>query len=180
MKNLELDPKARDERQRNENRGEKRILGFLESGEKVFDRHNTHINIHPDVKKVLKDALLMIDSQGRDFLNETVDFGEVVGETSCVSITPEDSIVYAKRKERKGPTKFVMNREPEPTSKVTVILKKNFQDYVLITAWIGDRAEPELWDRQLINNPQAREKAETFWNNHAMIYNPSMIDFEEE
>ena len=59
----------------------------------------------------------------------------------------------------------VIHRSPEPTQKVTVILKAgDAGDYVLITAFIGASAEPEPWDRN------ATPQSVAFWNSHALVW----------
>jgi len=136
----------------------------LASGEPVVDRHNSHI--HESAAAFLPPALYRIDSRGRKFLIETVEFDFVVGETVCVATEPGDKIVYAQRPKRFGLTRFVKNRKPEPTNAVTIILKRDeFENYyVLITAWCGHKSEPEPWDRN------ATEKSVSFWNSHALIW----------
>jgi hypothetical protein len=80
--------------------------------------------------------------------------------------TDEDSIVYAQRVGRDGLTRFVKNRAPEPCSLVMMVLKKarEADTYVLLTAFIGPRAEPEPW------HPTATEASVVFWNNHALVW----------
>ncbi|HRH25424.1 MAG TPA: hypothetical protein PLD99_00525 [Parcubacteria group bacterium] len=139
-------------------------LGVTKSGEKVFDRPSSHIHGNETVEKYLPLALERIDSMGRDFIVEAVDFGEEIGVSMCVETTPEDEIVYAVRPKRRGPTRFVKNREGEPTSEFTVILKKVDEGYIVITAFVGPKAEKEPWD------PMATEESKEFWNNHALIW----------
>lgn len=137
----------------------------LASGEPVYDRHNSHV--HGEVMQLLPAAFAKINAQGRKFLIEEVDFGQPVGETICVATGQDDQIVYAKRPKRFGHTRFVKNRNPEPCSAVTVILKQDdyYEDYyVLITAFVGHRPEPEPWDRNANGNSLA------FWNSHALVW----------
>ncbi len=137
----------------------------LLSGEVVVDRFRSHL--HPGVASLLPEALARVDSQGRQFLVEEVDFGRLIGETVCISTGSGDEIVFAQRPRRSGLTRFVKNRAPESCSSVVVILKCDDADkrvYVLITAFIGQRPEPEPWDRN------AMEKSVAFWNSHALIW----------
>ncbi len=129
----------------------------------VVDRYRSHI--HEGVKDLLPKAIGQIAVNGRDFLVEEIDFGRVVGETICVATGPGDEIVYAKRPKRFGPTRFVKNRRPEPTTKMVVILKKGDDGlYILITAFFGGKAEPEPWDRH------ATAASEQFWSSHALVW----------
>jgi hypothetical protein len=137
----------------------------LASGEEVVDRYNSHL--HADVVRLLPEALGKINSAGRVFLVEEVDFGQQIGETTCVATGPGDEIVFVKRPKRWGHTRFVLNRTPEACSSVVIILKKaeDFDGgYVLITAFVGHRPEPEPWDRNA--TPRSRE----FWETHALVW----------
>lgn len=129
----------------------------------VVDRQRSHL--HAGVVSLLAEALAKIDTQGRGFLVETVDFGRPVGEATRVKTGEDDEIVFAQRLGRAGLSRFVKNRKAEPTSAVTVILKKGDQEeYILITAWIGTQAEPEPWDR----NATARSRE--FWFQNALLW----------
>ncbi len=143
-------------------------IGTLKGGEPVFDRYNSHL--HASVAAILPAALAQIDVGGRAFLVEEVDFGRQIGETVCVATGPGDQIVYAQRPKRFGLTRFVKNRQPEPCSTVVVILKiadgaeAAMGAYVLVTAFIGHKAEPEPWDWNATPNSVA------FWSSHALVW----------
>lgn len=139
-------------------------IGKLGSGEVVYDRYNSHA--HGEVASLLPEALAEIDSLGRKFFIHEHDFGRVVGETVCVPTGPGDEIVFAKRPKRFGHSRFVKNCTPDPCSKVVVILKRDdYEDYyVLITAFVGHRPEPEPWDRN------ANDNSLTFWSSHALVW----------
>ncbi|MFA6272089.1 MAG: hypothetical protein WC693_03195 [Patescibacteria group bacterium] len=139
-------------------------IGMLKSGEAVIDRHQSHL--HPGVVALLPDALRRIDAVGRNFLIEEVDFGQLIGETVCVQTTDADKIVWAKRPGRFGLTRFVKNRTTELCSVVTIILKRDGREdfYILITAFVGHRPEPEPWDRN------ATEQSVAFWRSHALVW----------
>ncbi len=145
------------------------VLGSLASGELVYDRHNSHV--HGDVMKLLPIAFAKINAQGRQFLTEEVDLGRHVGETVCVPTGSGDEIIYAKRPRRDGHSRFVKNRDPEPCNAVTVILKRDDFEacYVLITAFVGHRPEPEPWDRNATANSRA------FWDSHALLWGSENI-----
>jgi len=136
----------------------------LKSGEVVVDRHQSHL--HPDVECLLPEAFDEIKSAGREYFVEEVDFGRLIGETICVPTGSGDKIVFAKRPKRFGLSRFVKNRQSEPCSTVVVILKKaeGFDGYVLVTAFIGRRPEPEPWDRN------ATAKSREFWSSHALVW----------
>lgn len=154
----------------------------LKSGEVVIDRYNSHLK--DGIAHILPDALARIESNGRTFFVEEVDFGQPIGETICVATGPSDEIVYAKRPKRFGYTRFVKNRQPEPCSSVVIILKTadgqaDAEKYVLVTAFIGRKPEPEPWDTknfaQQENPAEAERKAREFWSSHALIYDNDQI-----
>lgn len=142
----------------------RKLLGVLRGKEKVWDRLTSHVHPNPAIEKYLPLALSRIEPNGREFFVETVDFGEIIGEANCVETTEGDDIVYAMRVGRRGLTRFVRGREKTPTSKVTVILKKIDDGYILISGFIGPQAAPEPWD------PKATPESITFWNAHAVVW----------
>lgn len=145
------------------------LLGRLGSGEPVFDRPNTHL--HQGVLALLPEALGRVNLNGDTFAVVEVDFGRVVGETMCVETSGSDQIVFAKRPKRFGYSRFVRNRNPEPCSSVVVILKKDEVEdyYVLITAFVGRRPQPEPWDRN------ATPDSAAFWSSHALVWGSEPI-----
>lgn len=140
------------------------VLGSLSSGETVYDRPRSHL--HAGVCELLPEALATVDAGGEGFLVVECDFGRVIGQTSRVATHPGDTIVYAQRVGRRGLSRFVKNRHPEPCQRVTVVLKRDERDayYVLLSAWIGTRAEPEPWDAN------ATERSVDFWNSQALVW----------
>ena len=155
----------------------------LKSGEKVVDRFNSHL--HADVEQYLSEALAQIGSAGRQFIIEEVVFGYVIGNTTCVETSSSDEIVFAQRPKRFGLTRFVKNRGAEPCKSLVVILKAGQNnEYVLITAFVGNRPEPEPWDErnfaQRANPAEAREKAYLFWGTHALVFGSEPIVFGTE
>lgn len=145
----------------------------LKSGEEVVDRHRSHL--HNGVERLLPDALARIESQGRKFLVEEVVFDHTIGGTTCVATAAGDQIIYAKRPGRWGYTRFVLNRTAEPCPSIVVILKAgDGGEYILITAFIGHRPEPEPWDRRNFAqqpDPQEAERySREFWSSHALVW----------
>ncbi|RJO73134.1 MAG: hypothetical protein C4523_01990 [Myxococcales bacterium] len=136
----------------------------LQTGEVVIDRSRSHL--HDGVESLLPEALSRVQG-GRSFIKETVDFERPIGETTCVPTLPNDIIIWAKRPNRFGHTRFVKNRAPEACSSMVVILKKAEDrpgTYVLISAFVGNGAEPEVWDRN------ATTRSREFWASHALVW----------
>lgn len=146
----------------------------LKSGEAVADRFHSHL--HEGVVRLLPDALAKINSEGREFLVDVVGFDQPIGETTCVATAAGDQVIYAKRPKRWGHSRFVLNRTPESCSSLVVILKAggNGDDYVLITAFVGHRPQPEPWDQRAFAqqpNPQEAERlSREFWAQRALVW----------
>jgi hypothetical protein len=138
-------------------------LGILASGEAVYDRYNSHSKLSPEL---LREALGKVSMQG-EYAAVSVEFDRVVGATTCVKTTKSDRIIFAHRPNRRGRTRFVLDREPEPTQTVSLVLKRREQDageVILISSWCGALAEPEPWDANATPN------SEEFWATHALIW----------
>jgi hypothetical protein len=147
-----------------------KYLGTLLSGEKVFDRPASHIHRTEALEQNLPAALSKIVTNNQMMVAESVEFDIVIGTTGCVVTNEDDDIIFAQRVGRKGGyTRFVKNRNPEPTSSITVVLKKINEGYLLLTAYIGEKAEPEPWDYH------ADEKSLPYWKTHALIFGSEPI-----
>jgi len=94
-----------------------------------------------------------------------IDIGEKIGYCDLVTTTDKDEIVYAKRPLRNTYSRFVKNRTAEPTSWLTIDLRKQTNgDYVLYTAFFG-RLVPSFPGGNFLPK-QSKE----FWNNHALVW----------
>ena len=152
--------------------------GELADGSIVVDRIPSHVK-KADVGSVLL-ALRKVNPDGREFIEQEISFQNEVGVTLCVETTGRDQIVFAQRRGRKGLTRFVKDRAPEPTNSVFVVLKKDSEHrYVLITGFVGAKPEPEPWDEKAFahsKKPQeAKSRSIEFWKRHALVYSPDLI-----
>lgn len=135
----------------------------------IVDRHDSHVH-GSDLGQVLTDTIAQLDLKDHpEFTVQTITHEAVVGLSQGVETSPDDEIIFARRHGRKGLTRFVLNRKPEPTNQVTVVLKKIGPVYMCMSAWFGGQAEPEPWDRN------ATEESDIFWKNHALIFNPDDV-----
>ena len=160
---------------------ERVFLGKTKDGAEVYDRTDSHLHREGGLTPELLSATLnAIDTEGRNFLKEQVNFDRPVGEMTCVEVGPEDEIMMAYRKNRSGLTPIVKNREAIPCSTVTVVLRKSSGDnnsYTLITGYIGKGSPREPWDPN-IGSAEERGKAQDFWQTHAIVYNDDLINWE--
>ncbi len=147
------------------------------------DGHNVfysmyHLKVHADVTEHLEEAVSRIDTTGAPFIKVLVEFNRVIGKSTCVKVTSTDEFRYATRLGRKYPTRFVMNREPEPCSTVVVIMKLTPESekygYRLLTAYIGGLATKEVHDPKL--SYEEAHEANAFWSEHALIWDESTLE----
>jgi len=141
----------------------------LGSGHLVVDRPgHSHVQDHAAVLPLLDKALSEVVAQPEDdIIVREIEFDRVVGASQCVATTEADDVFFHKRTGRKGPTRFVHNRKPEPTRFVTVVLKRNktmTEVFVLSTAYVGKTAPPEPWSHL------ATVISVEFWRTHALVW----------
>lgn len=146
-------------------------LGVLKSGEQVYNRDSTHVD------KVIKDLVLgvlpSIESNDEVHFEKSITFPNNIGICRVVRATFNDQIYYAVRKNRKGYSRIVKGKEGEQSNILFLVLHKYPEDgtkYVLITAYIGDRAGPEPYDKYCM--PSDKE----YWLNNAFVEELVEID----
>ncbi|MGB0861729.1 MAG: hypothetical protein ACPG19_06700 [Saprospiraceae bacterium] len=136
---------------------------------RIIDRPKSHL--HKGITtKLLTQICANVECGKQKKLKVQLNFRKEVGVTHCVPITEKDEIVYAIRKGRFGHTKFVKNREPEPTHSATIILKKVLQHYKILTSYIGTPSELEPKDHR------ATTASIEFWNRHALVFGSEAIE----
>jgi hypothetical protein len=142
-------------------------LGNLVSGQEVIDRHRSHLD---DVtSQLLPEVLEKISlNEGIQFTEETVDMEKEIAQSKVVETTPEDdeNIYYAIRQGRYQYSRFVKGKQPQMSRHMTVVLKQdseNSNKYVLITAYTGEKAGLEPYDKR------AQESDREYWRTHAFV-----------
>jgi|SRR5690606_4469647 len=151
-------------------------FGTCKTGQRLFykDRYGPRF----DAIRVSWEHLGMAAGMARieenlDYLVLTVDTGcSNLGLSLCVKVGPNDSVFWAKKHGKKPSIKFVRYRKPEPTSLVTMRLKRIADGYNLTAAYYGDAAP--LFPSANKAEPNSVE----FWNKHALVIdNPSSINW---
>ena len=156
----------------------KEYLADSKNGRQVFvDVGQTNLKVHvledPRLLELVKEAVENSVIEG-DNVGLEYDAGRVVGTTNCVTVTDADEIVYAKRVGRESYSKFVKNRDPEPTSTVVVVLFEKGYGYLVWSAWCGNIVPVQ---------PDENGKMVTvpgFWDTRALIYDPKIIQKDTE
>lgn len=139
----------------------------LASGEAVTDRNPSHVHVGV-TSALLAEALTQIRAApGEHMSKKTVDFGRVIGACTRVETQAEDEIVFARRVDRDGLTRFVKNRQPESTTLLTISLRRTADgSYEIRTAYLGGPGHVEPWAA-----PAERyQSAVAFWSRHALCF----------
>ncbi len=133
----------------------------------VLIKQSNHMEQHKSAVPFLAEAIGKIDFRPYyDMVVVGVDMGRIVGVTTCVQTRPDDVIVFERRYNRRGKTRFVKGRTPEPSRYVTIIASKRTK--TLVTAYIGTPSPREPWDN--FESEGDWYNAVAFWENHALIY----------
>lgn len=154
-------------------------LATTANGKKVYvsprESHAaTHLLESPQLLDLIKEFLPTIVAKDENIYVDK-DMGRIVGLTDLVETGADDEIVYAKRLNRSNYTRFVKNRKAQPTSYVTVVLKKDTQsDYELWSAWIGP-AVP-----QFPGDEYETVESRPFWRQHALVWGNQQIQIGSE
>ena len=148
------------------------ILGHTVDGTPVYLHPVASHSHRPDLNAEVISKLTI--EKGQTFLRQTVDLGRVIGEDHLVETSDGDMIAYARRGNRAGESRFVLNRAAKPTTKVTIIACVDRDPgetqglWCLVTLFEGEPGCREPWDASL-KTPEAKAQAYAFWANHALV-----------
>lgn len=90
-------------------------------------------------------------------------FNSSRGESCVVTTTDSSRVFYAIRKNRKGFSRICSNAKREISNYVTIVLLKQYDHYVLLSAWFGTQAHREPFD------PMAEKNDILWWQQHAFV-----------
>lgn len=157
----------------------KNLIGKTKNGTEIYEIvDNEHMEAHKTVTtEILAEAISKMDVNS-PFLMETVAFDREIGLSDLVSVAANDYVREKYRKGREGVTPICYNKEPQKTNLLTVgICLDDDNRYTVFTAFYGEKAPREPWDKN-ISSEQEQKESETFWRNHAICYNPDILDTE--
>lgn len=138
-------------------------------------KSHIHGNIHQHLRKEFE---LLCVRNSQEVIKNTCVVLMGAGTTECVKTSEGDDIVYQVRGNRKGPTRFVLNKLPQATNKLTYVLIRNEENgklyYWIATAYAGEPAPPEPWDDNAFQRDSrgyeiAKKESEDFWANYALV-----------
>lgn len=143
----------------------------------------THLEVHPKIIDYLLEAIsqIYLPEKEDERVRVEIDLKKVVGKSSLIkteSITNNSDTYFSKRKGREGPSRVLLNQDPQETSIISIIAEpKDEKQYNLVSAWYGPIAPKEPWDNSLIKDKKALDESLSFWCCHALVYE---VDFMQE
>lgn len=153
---------------------EKHIVGKTKNGRTVYvDTQGSHAATHiadtPNLLELVREVVTGLEPND-DNIYIDKNMGRPVGLSDLVETNHTDKILYAKRLNRDDYTRFVLDRQPEPTNLVTIVLHKDSGgDYELWSAWIGSAAP------QFPGSEFETPESKPFWRKHALVWGNQAI-----
>lgn len=135
--------------------------------------NNIHLKQHPEMEDLLYPAFEKFLEKEHDFVGKIIKLeikmDKIIGKTVCVKTDDSSDIFYAQRQGRNTFSRFVKNVEPQDCDTITMIVSRdNFNNFYLLTAYIGYSAQKEPLDKN-IKSEQEFLESKKFWNNHALV-----------
>lgn len=133
-----------------------------------FDEDSSHASTHisktPRLLEYAKKIIPTIEAN-EDVIRFDVDTGVEVGTTDLIETTDNDEIVYAMRPLRTQYSRFVKNKQSQPTSWITLDLRKTGKaEYNLYTCFVG-RLTPSFPGGNFLP-----DQSLDFWSKHALVW----------
>ena len=143
----------------------------------------SHLEAHPKIIDYLSEAIskTSIPIKQKDRIRMEIDLKKIVGKSSLINtepITNNSDTYFSIRKEREGPSRVVLDEDPQETSIISIVAEPTDENnYNLISAWYGHIAPREPWDNSLLKDKKALDESLSFWCCHALVYE---VDFMQE
>lgn len=128
---------------------------------RIISRAKSHQ--HDGVEEYLTYIMNEIKDYNEEFLVKQIDLPKPIGMCSCVRTNEDDDVYFAIRKGRLGHSRFVLNRQPEPTNSIVLVLKRIEHYYSIITSYLGVISGVEPYDTRATKDDLA------YWSRHAFI-----------
>ncbi len=140
-----------------------------------------HLQAHPEVAELLEGALKKITlPKGVPIYLGEIDMGRELGESGAVHtapVKPDEETTFAFRIGREGPTRVVhQGTQSEIASTVVIVAKptEDFQEWELLTAYVGKLTPREPWDPGL-QTDEEKSEALNFWSQYALVHDPEVM-----
>ena len=151
---------------------------YTKNGINVFNDERFHM--HASVTFTLLSMAIMEQSGAieqafelKKRLTVTHSFPQPIGVSHCVPCPPHSKGVYFKKRGNRPYLSRMVIGQPLPTNNLTMIFYPEKDSMKLITAWIGDKACPEIGNisrfEEEENPVESLKEAVDFWMTHALI-----------
>jgi len=128
-----------------------------------------YLSRRPYLINIIKEALVNNNLKGLHMEVE-IDMGRVIGSTDIVETSEKDNIYYAQPVKNANYSRFVKNRPPQPSRKLTIIVQKDdIGNYEVTDTWIGPCSPP------FPGHENATDESRPYWENHALVQDAQII-----
>jgi len=128
-----------------------------------------YLSRYPYLINLIKEVLKPMKLRGPEVLIEH-DMGRKIGNTDTVKTNEKDTIFYAQAYKKDVFSRYVKNRAPSPSSKLTIILRKDDEgNYDISDTWIGQYTPPFPGDEK------ETELSRPFWETHALVVDTQVV-----
>lgn len=141
-------------------------LAKSQCGQFILDKYNSRNEVS---RALIREAMSKIYLGERTYVYTAVDLKEVVGHSLVVSASWQEEIIYAKRPENNYLSRFVRNKEPQPTSLISlfVLRLRGSNEWILQNSHYGDVRLPEI---EYTTEVSPTQEQFDYWNNNAFCW----------
>jgi hypothetical protein len=150
------------------------LIGTTKNGHDVLFNTDTshaltHFQKNPGLQKLVQKSIPKLIAT-KEIERYEIDIGEFVGMSDLIETTADDKIIYALRPLRLQYSRFVKNKQPQPTLYIVIDLRKDTDGiYTLYTAYIG-KLTPSFPGGDFMP-----EQSKEFWSHHALVWGTQEI-----
>jgi hypothetical protein len=128
-----------------------------------------YLSRQPHLINLIKEVLAPMKLKGGDVLIEH-DMGRRIGNTDTVKTDEKDTIFYAQPYKKVVFSRYVKNRAPIPSSKLTIILVRDDEgNYDIVDTWVGQYTPPFPGDEK------ETDQSKPFWETHAVVMDTQVV-----
>lgn len=128
-----------------------------------------YVSRRPYVINLIEEVLNPMELRGERVIIEH-DMGRIIGNTDIVETNEKDTIYYAQPNKLEVFSRFVKNKLPQPSPKLTIIAQQDAAgDYEVCDAWIGPSSPPFPGDEH------ATTASKDYWLTHALVHEAQPI-----
>jgi hypothetical protein len=127
------------------------------------------VSRRPQIITLIKEVLVPMDLT-KSPLHIMRNMGRVIGNSDIVETTEKDTIYYALPFKKNVYGRYAKNRNPAPSSELTIILTKDDNsDYEVVDTWVGPCSPPFPGDEHMT------AKSKPYWETHALAQDEHAI-----